>query len=121
MTGILRIKTGVRLSRAVVHNQTIYLAGVTSDDITVDVKAQTEQVLRKIDQVLEEAGSDKSRILYAQIWLKDIKNGFALMNTAWENWVVPGKAPARATVEATLAAEDILVEIAVTAAAYPVR
>jgi enamine deaminase RidA (YjgF/YER057c/UK114 family) len=112
---IKRIEPGPRMSKAVVHNNTVYLAGLTADDSSQDVKGQTQQILDKIDALLKAAGSDKSKILSANIWLTDIKN-WATMNTVWDPWVSPGNTPARATVEAKLADPKLLVEIMVQAA-----
>lgn len=117
MHPIDRFESGPRLSRAIAYNGTVYLAGATADDRTLDLKGQTRQVLEKIDRMLGLAGSDKSRILFAQIWLKDIEAGFSEMNAVWDEWVASGCAPARATVEARLASGDLLLEIAITAAA----
>ncbi|MBM3645674.1 MAG: RidA family protein [Alphaproteobacteria bacterium] len=112
---IKRIKPGPRMSGAVVHGNTVYLAGLTADDTSQDVKGQTRQILAKIDALLKEAGSDKSKILSANIWLTDIKT-WSQMNEVWDAWVSPGNTPARATVEAKLAAPALTVEIMVQAA-----
>jgi enamine deaminase RidA (YjgF/YER057c/UK114 family) len=112
---IERIKSGPRMSMAVVHGDTVYLAGQVADDPTADVAGQTKQVLGKIDAVLAEAGTDKTRILSATIWLRDMGT-FAQMNGVWDAWVPQGNTPARATVEAKLATPQYLVEIAVIAA-----
>ena len=105
-----------RMSQIVVHGDTIYLAGQVAADPSADIILQTEQVLSKIDALLGEAGSDKSKILSAQIWLANIGH-FAQMNTAWDAWVAPGHAPARACIEARLASPDLLVEVGIVAAA----
>lgn len=112
---IRRIKPGPRMSGAVVHGNTVYLAGLTADDATQDVMGQTRQILAKIDQLLAEAGSDKSKILSANIWLTDIGT-WGQMNEAWDAWVSPGNTPARATVETRLARPGLSVEIMVQAA-----
>ena len=112
---IKRIEPGPRMSKAVVHNNTVYLAGLTADDTSQDVKGQTKQILAKIDALLAAARTDKSKILSANIWLTDINN-WAAMNTVWDPWVSPGNTPARATVEAKLADPKLLVEIMVQAA-----
>lgn len=112
---IKRSKVGPRMSQAVVHGDTVYLAGQVADDGTADVTGQTKQILAKIDGLLAEAGSDKSKLLSATIWLSDIR-GFEAMNKAWDAWVSPGNTPARACVEAKLARSDLLVEIGVVAA-----
>ena len=114
---IQRIETGLRLSEAVIFQKTVYLAGqVANPDCGPDVQAQTRQALASIDRLLAAAGSDKSRVLMATIWLTDMDT-FAHMNRAWEEWVAPGNAPARATVHsARLAAPEYRVEISVVAA-----
>ena len=112
---IKRVNAGPRMSSAVVHGNTVYLAGLTADDAKADVKGQTKQILDKIDKFLKEAGTDKSKILSANIWLTDIGN-FAAMNTVWDAWVAPGQAPARATVQARLNDPKMKVEIMVVAA-----
>jgi enamine deaminase RidA (YjgF/YER057c/UK114 family) len=115
MSTIKRVKPGPRMSGAVVHGNTVYLAGLTADDKNQDVKGQTRQILAKIDSLLAEAGSDKSKILSANIWLTDIGT-WSQMNEVWDAWVSPGNTPARATVEARLAAPGLTVEIMVQAA-----
>ena len=112
---IKRIEPGPRMSQAVVHNGTVYTAGQVASDTSADVYGQTRQILTNIDRLLAAAGTDKTRILFATIYLADIKN-FAAMNLAWDAWVAPGATSARATVEAKLAAPAYLVEIAVVAA-----
>lgn len=113
---IRRSGTSNILSTFVVANGIVYVAGITPRDCTVGVTAQTADILAQIDAILAEAGSDKSKILTANIWLRDIST-FAEMNVAWTAWVDPKALPARATVEAKLAREDILVEIMVQALA----
>ena len=112
---IKRFETGPRMSQAVVHGNTVYIAGQVADDPTADVRGQTVQVLAGIDRLLAAAGSDKTRILSATIYLADIGT-FAQMNSAWDAWVAQGHTPARATVEARLAAPQYKVEIQVLAA-----
>jgi enamine deaminase RidA (YjgF/YER057c/UK114 family) len=112
---VKRINVGPRMSSAVINNNTVYLAGLTADDSSADVKGQTAQILAKIDKFLAEAGTDKSKLLSANIWLTDIAT-WADMNTVWDKWVSPGNTPARATVEAKLAAPGLKVEIMVVAA-----
>ncbi len=112
---IERHQAGPRMSQAVVHGNTVYLAGQVADDTSVGVTGQTEQILAKIDALLAAAGTDKSKLLTTNIWLSDIGT-FADMNKAWDAWVSPGNTPARATVEAKLAAPAYLVEIMVSAA-----
>ena len=112
---ITRIETGKRMSQAVVHNGISYLAGQVGNPGD-DVTAQTRTVLAEIDRLLAAAGTDKSKLITAQIWLADIATGFAAMNAVWDEWVSPGNAPARYTGEAKLAGPEYLVEIIVTAA-----
>ena len=112
---IKRHQIGPRMSQAVVHGNTVYLAGqVAGDEPTT--KAQTEAILKKIDALLAAAGSSKSKLLSATVYLADMKK-YDEMNSAWDAWVDPTNTPARATVEAKLAATKYLVEIAVVAAA----
>jgi len=112
---IQRINVGKRLSEAVVHGNTVYLAGEVPEDTSLDITGQTEQVLMKIEKLLKQVGSDKTKLLSAQIFLPDMKD-FAGMNVAWEKWVVPGQTPARATIEAKLANPAYKVEIMCIAA-----
>ena len=114
---IQRIDTGPRMSQAVIFNKTVYLAGqVSNSDAPPDVFIQTGQVLASIDRLLAAAGTDKTRLLSATIWLTDM-DSFADMNRAWDAWVAPGCGPARATVQsAKLAAAQYKVEIGVIAA-----
>lgn len=113
---ITRLQPGPRMSQAVIHGGTIYLAGQVADQAKGgSVADQTREILSKIEALLAEAGSDKTRIVSATIYLADIAT-FAEMNGAWDAWVPPGHAPARATVEAKLAAPAYTVEIACVAA-----
>lgn len=111
---IQRHNVGPRMSQAVVNNGTVYLAGQVFGDATT-AKGQTEQILKKIDGLLAGAGSNKSKLLAATIYLADIRY-YDEMNAVWDAWVDPANTPARATVEARLAAPKYLVEISVTAA-----
>ncbi|MGH8417925.1 MAG: RidA family protein [Pseudomonas sp.] len=113
---IQRISVNPRLAGAVVHAGVAWLSGQVPDDRSQDCASQTRQVLAKIDALLAQAGSDKSRLLSAQIWLKNISADFAAMNEVWSAWLPEGAAPARATVQADLASPDVLVEIMLTAA-----
>jgi enamine deaminase RidA (YjgF/YER057c/UK114 family) len=115
MATITRIDAGPRMSKAVVHGDMVYLAGLVANDPKGDITTQTKDVLAQIDHYLAAAGSDKSKILRANIWITDMKN-FAAMNAVWDGWVSPGNTPARATVEAGLATPDYLVEIMVVSA-----
>ena len=111
---IRRIEPGPRMSQAVVHGDTVYLAGQVGAP-GESVASQTRAVLAQIDRLLADAGTDKSRILSATIWLADIAD-FAEMNSVWDDWVDPANPPARATGESRLAAPEYRVEIIVTAA-----
>jgi len=115
MATIQRFHVGKRLSEMVIHGDTIYLAGQVADDPKADVASQVCQILKQIDALLAEAGSDKSKILSATIYLPDIDD-FGVLNAAWEAWVPAGHCPARATVEATLAAPEYKIEIQIVAA-----
>ena len=110
---ITRIETGDRMSQAVVHNGIVYLAGQVGEP-GEDVAAQTTEVLAQIDRLLALAGTDKSKLLTAQIWVADMAD-FAAMNAVWDAWVSKGNAPARYTGEAKLATPAYKVEIIVTA------
>lgn len=113
---IKRIGPGVRMSKAVVHGDTVYLAGQVADQKAgASVGEQTQEIVGIIDALLAEAGTDKTKILSATIWLTDMAT-FGEMNAVWDTWVVQGHTPARATVEARLAAPQYKVEIAVIAA-----
>ena len=116
MTRIERLEIGSRMSQAVVHNGVVYLAGqVAADAQGAPVKEQTLNILQRIDKLLAAAGTDKTRLLSATIWLADMAT-FADMNSVWDKWVAEGATPARATVEAKLASPVYTVEIAVIAA-----
>jgi enamine deaminase RidA (YjgF/YER057c/UK114 family) len=115
MSSIQRFDVGPRMCEMSVHNGVAYLAGQVAGDGSQDIGGQTRQVLAAIDALLARAGSDKSKILRAQIFLADLAD-FAGMNAVWEAWVVPGHTPARATVQAALAKPEWKVEIVVTAA-----
>ena len=101
------------ISKAVAYGGIVSLCGVTPDPVG-DITAQTRQVLERIDRLLAAAGTDKSKLLTANIWLADMST-FNEMNAVWDGWVSPGNTPARATVEAKLAAPGYMVEIMVTA------
>ena len=104
-----------RMSQIVTHGDTVYLAGQVANDFNVSITIQTEQVLQIIDALLGEVGSDKSKILSAQIWLANIGH-YAEMNQVWDTWIPDDCAPARACIEARLASPDWLVEIGIVAA-----
>lgn len=111
---IRRIEAGPRMSQAVIHGNTVYLAGQVGTPGT-SVARQTEEILASVERLLAKAGSDKSKILQAIIWLADMKD-FAEMNAVWDKWVDAPNAPARATGEAKLATPEYKVEIIITAA-----
>jgi enamine deaminase RidA (YjgF/YER057c/UK114 family) len=112
---IERFQIGPRMSQAVAYNNTVYLAGVIAGDETADVTGQTQQILAKIDALLAEAGTDKSKLLSANVWLSDVST-YDQMNVVWDAWVTPGNPPARACVESKLARPSLKVEIMVVAA-----
>lgn len=112
---IERHNVGPRLSDIAVFNSVVYLAGQVPEDLTLDIKGQTHQVLETIDELLKQVCSDRSRILMAQIYLADMAD-FAGMNEVWDSWVSGIQAPPRATVNAKLARAACRVEIVVTAA-----
>ncbi len=112
---IQRFGVAARYSEAAVFNGIVYLAGMVPERGDTDIRGQTEDVLAQVEQRLQEAGSDKSRILRAQIFLTNIAE-IGVMNEVWDAWVVPGSAPPRATVQAPLADPGWRIEIVVTAA-----
>ncbi len=114
MSDIKRFETGPRMSQLVTHNGVAYLAGQVGNP-GESVTAQTRTILENIEKLLATAGTDKTRILSAQIWMADMTD-FAEMNAVWDAWVPAGHAPARATGESALATPDYKVEIIVTAA-----
>ena len=115
MTDILHVDQNTRRSRAVIHNGLVYTAGQVPDDMSQDIKGQTQQVLAKIDDLLEQAGTDKSRALTAQIWLRQIDD-LAGMNAVWDAWVVQGKTPTRCCGKVEMKNPNCRVEILVVAA-----
>lgn len=110
-----RLETTARMSQAVIHGGMVYLSGQVALNAPPSVAEQTRVILATIDRLLGAAGTDKSKLLTANIWLADMST-FDEMNRVWDEWVSPGNAPTRATVGAALARKDLLVEIAVTAA-----
>lgn len=111
-----RYEVGPRMSEMAVHNGVCYLAGQVASDATQDITGQTRQVLAAVDALLAQAGSDKTRILRAEIFLADMAD-FPAMNAVWDAWVVAGHTPPRATVQAALAKAEWKIEVLVTAAA----
>ena len=112
---ITRMETKQRMSKIVIHNDTIYFCGQVAEDANKDIQEQTQTMLDKVDVLLGQAGSDREHILSATIYIKSM-NLFSQMNEIWDNWVPKGHAPARACVEASMAREELLVEISVVAA-----
>lgn len=113
MSDIKRLETGTRMSQAVIANGFVFLAGQVGEPGT-SVTDQTQAILAQIDSLLQQAGTDKTRIVSAQIWMADMAD-FGEMNAVWDAWVPQGHAPARATGESALATPDYKVEIIVTA------
>jgi len=114
MAEITRLRSTRRMSRIVIHEDRVYLSGLTADDADADVAGQTRQVLGKIDALLAEAGSDRQHLLQAWVWLADIAD-FDAMNAVWDDWIDGREPPVRACVEARLARPALKVEIQVTA------
>jgi enamine deaminase RidA (YjgF/YER057c/UK114 family) len=113
---INRMETGSRMSRIVIHGDTVYLAGLTADKtVGQSLAEQTQEILALIEGLLAKAGTDKSKLLTATIWLSDIRT-VDEMNKVWDAWVPPGSAPARACIEALLQGPEKKIEIQVTAA-----
>ena len=112
---VTRMETGARMSKIVKHNHTVYLCGQVAADGNADVKEQTRTMLKRVEDLLEQAGSSMEHMLSATIYLRDMKD-FAAMNEVWDAWVPEGYAPARACVEARLARPELLVEVSVIAA-----
>ncbi len=111
MTLPTRFDTNARRSRYVIHNGTLYLGGQVAPDRTQDIAGQTRQILDGVDELLAHAGTTRDRIIATQIFIKDIKGDFAGMNAVWDAWTPPGATSTRATVQAEMAAPDILVEM----------
>lgn len=115
MTAITRHQSNQKLSRVVVHGDTVYLSGLTAEDKTVDTEAQTRQILARADGLLASVGTDRSKLLLTQIYLRDTGD-FDAMNRAWIDWLGEAAPPARITVGADFALAEIRVEILFTAA-----
>jgi enamine deaminase RidA (YjgF/YER057c/UK114 family) len=115
MSEIERIQSTERMSRIVKHNHTVYLCGQTAGDIDWDIKEQTRRCLLKIDNLLQEAGSGRDKLLSVTVYIRDMKD-FAAMNSVYDGWIATVEKPARACVEARLARAEILVEFRVIAA-----
>jgi enamine deaminase RidA (YjgF/YER057c/UK114 family) len=115
MNDIVRIDQSARRSRALVHNNIVYTAGQVPDDMKLDIAGQARQVLAKIDDLLKQSGTDKSRVLTAQIWLRTMED-FAAFNAVWDAWVTPGQTPTRCCGKVEMNNPACRVEILVTAA-----
>jgi enamine deaminase RidA (YjgF/YER057c/UK114 family) len=115
MSVIERSHVTKRMSQVTRHGSVLYLAGQVASDVQQDMAGQTRQVLASVDKLLAEHGSDRSKILFCQIFLSDMSQ-FQAMNAVWDEWVAPGQAPSRATVGASLASTEKLIEIVVNAA-----
>ena len=115
MSEIKRIDPGPRICGAVVHGDTVYVAGTVAKDSSQDAKGQTTQILARIDELLGKAGTNKSKILSCTVWVSDMRH-YDDMNAAWDAWLDKANPPARATVETRLANPKLLVEIAAIAA-----
>ena len=113
--GLRRFHVGDRLSEMTIHHNTVYLAGQVASDASQDIRGQMTQVLAAIDKLLHEAGTDNAHILMCQIFIRDLAD-FPVMNEVWEDWLAPGDAPPRATIQAQLAKPDWKIELVVTAA-----
>lgn len=116
MADITRLVTNARRGRAVIFNGVIHVGGQAASDRTQDIRGQTAEALVKLEKILLEAGSDMTRLLTAQIWLKDIGRDFAGFNEVWDTRIESDTAPARATAQCEMGAPDVLVEIVATAA-----
>ena len=114
-SNVIRQQSDSRLSRIITHNGIVYLAGLTADDRSAGMKAQTEEVLKKIDELLKLAGTDKSRLLSATVYVSDMRQK-PQMDEAWIAWIDSSNTPVRACVETRLGTADTLVEIIVVAA-----
>ena len=113
---ITRMGTSERASKIVTHGGVVYLAGQVAEDPDADIEGQTHSTLARIDAALAAAGTDRKHVLSATVYLRDIDNHFARMNTVWNEWVPTGHAPARACVEAHMARPALLIEISIIAA-----
>jgi enamine deaminase RidA (YjgF/YER057c/UK114 family) len=115
MNAIARMEMTDRMSKIVIHQDTVYLCGQVADNSEAPIGPQTENMLAKVEQLLQQAGSGKENMLSATIYLRDMKD-FAGMNAVWDQWVPQGHAPVRACVEARMARPELLVEISIIAA-----
>jgi len=116
MSNIQRLRSETRYSEIVIYNGTVYLAGQLADNLDGDINAQTRETFASIERLLEEAGSDKSRLLSVTVYLKNMAEDYAAFNALWDAWLAPGTAPARACVQAPMYSPKVLVELSVIAA-----
>ncbi len=114
-TSLIRLQTSARLSRSIRHGDVVYLSGITAAEGGPDIRSQTRRVLEKLDEFLKLNGTDKTRLVSTQIWLRDIDKDFDGMNEVWDEWTPKDAAPTRATGESKLADPTVLVEIIATA------
>lgn len=112
---IKRLHSNKRMSQVTIHDKFVYLAGQTCQDVNGDIEQQTKEVLASIEKYLGEAGTDKTRILSATIYLRNIETDFEHMNRVWDTWLPEGITPARATIEAKMCEPELLVEISIVA------
>ncbi|MGZ7459526.1 RidA family protein [Pseudomonas sp. Ma2-10] len=120
MSEIERLDSNPRLSRVVLHNGVAWLSGIVAADCSEGIGGQTRQVLAQLERLLEQAGSSRTRILSAQLWMKDMVADFDCMNEVWSQWFSPGETPARATAQVVFDDEQIRLELIVVAAQSPV-
>lgn len=116
MTSITRIESNPKLSRVVLHNGVAWFSGIVAADWSQDIAGQTRQVLARLDELLARVGSNRSSLLSAQIWMKDMVADFDSMNQVWSQWFAPGETPARATCQVIFDEADIRLELVVVAA-----
>ncbi len=112
---IQRIHANKRMSQVVIHDKFVFLSGQVCENVEGDIEQQTKETLLAIEKLLGEAGTDKTRILSATIYLKNIEQDFENMNRIWDTWLPEGITPARATVEAKMCEPELLIEISITA------
>lgn len=112
---IKRLHANKRMSQVVVHDKFVFLSGQVGEDLKGDIEKQTKETLISIERLLGEVGTDKTRILSATIYLKNIQQNFETMNSIWDTWLPEGVTPARTTVEATMCEPELLIEISIIA------
>ncbi len=112
---IKRLHANKRMSKVVIHDKFVFLAGQVAEDVQGDIEKQTKETLASIERLLGETGTDKTRILSATIYLKNIDKDFERMNSIWDDWLPEGVTPARSTVEANMCEPELLIEITIIA------